>query len=57
MISVWKKGFVPAFLIMSLAADFLFTTQVMLLTVLLFVASLLSNEQKSTGAIRTSGDV
>lgn len=57
VISVWKKGFVPAFLIMSLAADFLFTTQVMLLTVLLFVASLLSNEQKSTGAIRTSGDV
>lgn len=45
----WKRGFIPAFLIMSLTAEFIFTTQVMLLITLIYAVALLYSEDKIMG--------
>lgn len=44
IVITWRKGFIPSFLIMSLTAEFLFTTQVMLLLILILVISLVCKE-------------
>src|SRR5699024_1448687 len=49
----WKRGFVPAFLLMSLTAEFFFTTQVVFLIIFIYVLGIfnfqLENEQYEGG--------
>lgn len=42
----WRMGFIPAFLVMSLTAEFFFTTQVMLLVILVCITKLFPRETK-----------
>lgn len=51
----WKIGFIPAFLVMSLTAEFFFTSQVMLLVIFMYAASMfpikVTNETSEGGII------
>lgn len=56
IITSWKRGFIPAFLAMSLAAEFLITTQVMLLIVLIYAIGMMLLQDKHKKLRNEVGD-